>query len=106
MPEPSPRVFSGRRLNRILKYAKAKDRALLALGLAQSRAQLRDPTYAQAARPGSSFSYVAKLGRLSEDKRARLARGEVSFARIIFRSTLDSIASSPSMAPSRSCSIA
>jgi len=78
-PDRPARTLTGRRLNRLLKGASPRDRALIANDLARGTVQLRQPTYAQAAALARvSTGYVATVGRLTAEERLQLARGFLS----------------------------
>jgi hypothetical protein len=75
--------MTGRRLNRLIRQATAKDRALIAGDLARGAVQILRPTYRQAALlTAVSTSYVATVGRLAPEQRAQLARGELKLSRL------------------------
>jgi hypothetical protein len=77
------RTISGRRLNRLVRYASARDRALLALELEQGEVHLLSPTRAQvAALTHASLGYIGTVSRLTADERIQLARGQSSLSRL------------------------
>jgi hypothetical protein len=74
---------TGRRLNRLLKVASARDRALIAADLTQGALQILRPTYAQAsALTNVSLGYVTTVSGLTPEERAQLARGLLSLPRL------------------------
>src|SRR5215469_13904268 len=72
-----------RRLNKLIKWASATACALLACRLAQGVVQILRPTYRQAAALTCvSASYVATVGRLTQEERLQLACGLLSLPRL------------------------
>jgi hypothetical protein len=75
-------MISGRRLNRLIRWASATDRALLAYELEQGAIQVLRPTRTQAATlTRASSGYIGAIARLSADERTQLARGWFSLSR-------------------------
>jgi hypothetical protein len=75
--------MTGRRLNKLIKWASATACALLACRLAQGVVQILRPTYRQAAAlTRVSASYVATVGRLTQEERLQLACGLLSPPRL------------------------
>lgn len=82
-PDRPIRAMNGRRLNHLIKQASPRDRALLAVELAQGAVQVVQLTYVQArALTGASSGYVSTTARLTADERVRVARGQLSLARL------------------------
>ena len=89
-PDHPVQTMSGRRLNRLTKQATPTDRALIASDLARGAVQILRPTYAQAAAlTRVSAGYVATVGRLTEEERRQLARGQLSLPRLHNRQCSD-----------------
>jgi hypothetical protein len=85
-PDRPVRTMTGRRLNKLIKWASATDRALLACRFAQGVVQILRPAYRQAAAlTRVSASYVATVGRLTQEERLQLACGLLSLPRLHHR---------------------
>jgi hypothetical protein len=82
-PDRPVRTMTGRRFNNLIKWASATACALLASRLAQGVVQILRPTYRQAAAlTRVSASYVATVGRLTQEEGLQLACGLLSLPRL------------------------
>jgi hypothetical protein len=82
----SPRVVTGPQLNKLVKKASPRDRALFAVGLIRGEIQVTGHTLKQAtALTGASLGYTITTNRLTPEERTKLERGSISLCRLHLR---------------------